>query len=72
MFPHRPISVLSILTIILTILLCSPWAAIAQTGEQRLIPLNVGKTNGTFTLVPTIPPEVSPETGFVVYGRVTR
>ena len=68
MFPHKPISVLSILTIILTILLCSPWAAIAQTGEQRLIPLNVVGADGNFMVV-NIPPEVSPETDFVVYGR---
>ena len=65
MFPHRPISILSILTVILTILLCSPWAAIAQIGEQRLIPLAV-TDDGISVAVPTIP---SGESRFVVYGR---
>ena len=36
---YKPFSVLGILIVSLTILLCSPWAAIAQIGEQRLIPL---------------------------------
>ena len=39
MFPHKPISVLSILTVILVLLICSPWSAMAQFSEQRLIPL---------------------------------
>ena len=39
MFPHKPISVLSILTVILILLLCSPWSAMAQFSEQRLIPV---------------------------------
>ena len=41
MFSHKPISVLSILTVILILLLCSPWAAMAQFSEQRLIPVAV-------------------------------
>ena len=39
MFPHKPISVLSILTVILVLLLCSPWSAMAQIPERRLIPV---------------------------------
>ena len=70
MFPHRPKSVLSILTIILTILLCSPWAAIAQIGEQRLIPLAIGASPFVVAPVALITPEESPERVFVVYGRV--
>ena len=36
---YKFLSVLGILMVSLTILLCFPWAAIAQFGEQRLIPL---------------------------------
>ena len=70
MFLHKPISVLSILTVIFVLLLCSPWAAIAQTGEQRLIPLTVELVNGTPTVMPdTIPLGIQEKTAFVVYGR---
>ena len=34
-------SILWIFTTILTLFFCSPWAAIAQSDEQRLIPLAV-------------------------------
>ena len=41
MFSHKPISVLGILTVILILLICSPWSAMAQFSEQRLIPVAV-------------------------------
>ncbi|MDE0427567.1 MAG: lamin tail domain-containing protein [Candidatus Poribacteria bacterium] len=41
MFPHKPISVLTLLTVTLVLCLCSQWSAMAQFSEQRLIPLVV-------------------------------
>ena len=65
---YKPLSVLGILTVSLAILLCSPWAAIAQFGEQRLIPLAIESPN-----IDAPPLVVSEETilsrDFVVYGR---
>ena len=39
MFQHKPISILGSLTVILIMSLCSPWSAMAQFAEQRLIPV---------------------------------
>ena len=71
---YKPLSVLGILMVSLTILLCFPWAAIAQFGEQRLIPLftsdgfvpsGASTTEGdTKSVEKTIPAQA-----FVVYGR---
>ena len=71
---YKFLSVLGILMVSLTILLCFPWAAIAQFGEQRLIPLftsdgfvpsGASTTEGdTKSVEKTIPAQA-----FVVYGR---
>ena len=71
---YKPLSVLGILMVPLTILLCFPWAAIAQFGEQRLIPLAVEDPEApplVVTVVPDIPSESQETTAFVVYGRET-
>ena len=61
---YKPLSVLGILMVSLTILLCFPWAAIAQFGEQRLIPL------ADEILEENLSPAEAPKTtAFVVYGR---
>jgi hypothetical protein len=60
---YKPLSVLGILIVSLTILLCSPWTAIAQIGEQRIIPLAEIPED---ELLPTDEPKT---TAFVVYGR---
>ena len=48
---------LGILTLLFTITLCFPWAAIAQFREQRLIPVSSNQ------------PEAYRPQNFVVYGR---
>ena len=65
MFSVKPI--LWIFTAILTLSFCSPWAAMAQSGEQRLIPLALDTT----TTPATVTAETIPRQGFVVYGRAT-
>ena len=50
----------------LTILLCFPWAAIAQFGEQRLIPLAAENPKADPLVVVD---ETIPSQDFVVYGR---
>ena len=65
---YKPLSVLGILMVSLTILLCFPWAAIAQFGEQRLIPLAAEEPiTDTDPLV--VVDETIPSQDFVVYGR---
>ena len=59
MFSGKPI--LWIFTAILTLSFCSPWAAMAQSGEPRLIPLALDTTTTTI-----------PSQDFVVYGRATK
>ena len=84
MFPHKPISVLSILTVILVLLLCSPWSAMAQFSEQRLIPVVVDDPNDVNDQDNNDddPPFINPITDaieqtllahdFVVYGRAPK
>ena len=57
-------SILWIFTTILTLFFCSPWAAIAQSNEQRLIPLALDTMDP-----PTVIAETIPAQDFVVYGR---
>ena len=57
MFRLKSISFFGILTLSLILLLCSPWTAVAQFGEQRLIPLAADAE------------EKIPTQDFVVYGR---
>ena len=61
---YKPVSVLGILTVSLIILLCSPWTAVAQFGEQRLIPLAVDETDPS-----DVVDQIIPAQDFVVYGR---
>ena len=63
---YKPLSVLGILMVSLTILLCFPWAAIAQFGEQRLIPLAAENPKADPLVVVD---ETIPSQDFVVYGR---
>ena len=63
---YKPLSVLGILMVSLTILLCFPWAAIAQFGEQRLIPLAAEDPKADPLVVVD---ETIPSQDFVVYGR---
>ena len=83
MFPHKPISVLSILTVILVLLLCSPWSAMAQFSEQRLIPVAVeGQDNDDDPANQDVPAFVDPignadeqtlpAHDFFVYGRAPK
>ena len=84
MFPHKPISVLSILTVILVLLLCSPWSAMAQFSEQRLIPIAAtdpdhpaGVTENDDAPPFDNPiqdaiPQPFPAHDFVVYGRAPK
>ena len=59
MLSRNSIFFLRILTLLLAITLCSPWAAIAQYVEQRLIPLSdIAETH--------------PSQDFVVYGRACK
>ena len=67
---YKPLSVLGILIVSLTIFLCSPWTAMAQFGEQRLIPLKGEVVDNIFVpMVENIPSESQETTAFVVYGR---
>ena len=66
MFSGKPI--LWIFTAILTLSFCSPWAAIAQSGEQRLIPLALSEPLAEES---TVVAETIPSREFVVYGRAT-
>ena len=83
MFSHKPISVLGILTVILVLLLCSPWSAMAQFSEQRLIPLAAdqdaaGSDPGNDDEPPFVNPignaiaQTFPAHDFVVYGRAPK
>ena len=83
MFSHKPISVLSILTVILFLLLCSPWSAMAQFSEQRLIPVaaqqdSTGTDPGNDDAPSFINPignaiaQTLPAHDFVVYGRAPK
>ena len=81
MFSHKPISVLSILTVILILLLCSPWSAMAQFSEQRLIPVAVeGQDNDDDPAnVPALTDPIGnamaqplPAHDFIVYGRAPK
>ena len=83
MFPHKPISVLSILTVILVLLLCSPWSAMAQFSEQRLIPVAVeGQDNDDDPATEAEPAfadpignaiaQTLPAHDFMVYGRAPK
>ncbi len=84
MFTHKPISVLGVLTLTLVLLLCSPWSAMAQFSEQRLIPL-AAQQNGTGGTDPgndDDPPYLNPTANaieqtlpahdFKVYGRAPK
>ena len=63
-------SILWIFTTILTLFFCSPWAAIAQSDEQRLIPLALELTTNNVPIdPPTVVAETIPAQDFVVYGR---
>ena len=69
MFSHKPISVLSILTIILVHTALFP---LGSDGTDWTTEINTARNvvvEGDLIVVNRIPPEVSPETGFVVYGR---
>ena len=83
MFLHKPKSVLGILTVILILLLCSPWSAIAQFSEQRLIPLAADQDAGSSDPGNNDAPEfvnpignaieqTFPAHDFVVYGRAPK
>lgn len=83
MFPHKPISALTILTVTLALCLCSPWAAMAQFSDQRLIPLAAEQeTDVEDPVNDDIPAYVNPVANasaqefpahdFVVYGRAPR
>lgn len=83
MFPHKLMPILGILTLTLVLLLCSPWAAMAQFSEQRLIPVAaVQDTSGADPGNDDAPPFVNPIAnaseqtlptyGFMVYGRAPK
>ena len=61
--------ILSIFTAILTLFLCSPYAAIAQSDEQRLIPLAVDTPHDGMPDNDTIETQEIRAQEFVVYGR---
>lgn len=69
MSSHKPISVLGVLTLALVLLLCSPWSAMAQFSEQRLIPVAV--TNEADPIA-TATTQTLPAHSFKVYGRATK
>ena len=69
MFSDKSIS--WIFTTILTLFFCSPWAAIAQSDEQRLIPLALDTPNDNMPDPPMVVAETIPAQDFVVYGRAT-
>ena len=67
MFSDKSIS--WIFTTILTLFFCSPWAAIAQSDEQRLIPLAVDTPDDMNSANDIVVEETIPAQDFVVYGR---
>lgn len=65
-------SIVWIFTITLTLFFCSPWAAIAQSDEQRLIPLALEFNTADPPVLldpPVVVAETIPAQDFVVYGR---
>ena len=83
MSSRKPISVLGVLTLTLVLLLCSPWSAMAQFAEQRLIPLAAnqdangsepGNDDDPFYINPigNSVEQTLPAHDFKVYGRAPK
>ena len=84
MFLHKPKSILGLLITISLITLCSPWSAMAQFSEQRLIPLaatDPGHPAGVrenddkppfINPIQNADPQPLPAHDFVVYGRAPK
>ena len=86
MLSHKPLSILGVLTLTLVLLLCSPWSAMAQFAEQRLIPLDAEgnrnasdlttaittANNGGEISNPVPTSQTLPAHDFMVYGRAPK